>query len=35
MNINITDKAKEMIKKTLNDKKINDPVIRIYIAGIG
>lgn len=35
MNINITDKAKEMIKKTLDDKKIENPVIRVYIAGMG
>lgn len=35
MNINITDKAKEMIKKTLEDKKIENPVIRVYIAGMG
>lgn len=35
MNLNITDKAKEMIKKTLDDQNVNDPVIRIYIAGLG
>ncbi|SKC84959.1 hypothetical protein SAMN02194393_04316 [Maledivibacter halophilus] len=35
MNINITDKAKEMIRKSLEGKKINEPVIRIYIAGMG
>jgi Fe-S cluster assembly iron-binding protein IscA len=35
MNINITDKAKEMIKKTIGNQNITDPVIRIYIAGLG
>lgn len=35
MNINITDKAKEMIKKTLEDKEIENPVVRVYIAGMG
>lgn len=35
MNIKITDKAKEMIKKTLDDQNISDPVVRIYIAGLG
>lgn len=35
MNINITDKAKEMIQKSLEDKKIEKPVIRVYIAGMG
>jgi len=35
MNIKITDEAKKMIKKTLSDKDLVDPVIRIYVAGFG
>lgn len=35
MKIKISDIAKEMIKKTVEDKKINNPNIRIYISGMG
>ena len=35
MNIKITDKAKEMIRETIDKKGVSDPVIRIYIAGFG
>lgn len=35
MKISITDKASEMIKKTVTDKKVEDPSIRIYIKAMG
>lgn len=35
MNIKVTEKAKKMIKETLSDKDLVDPVIRIYVAGFG
>lgn len=35
MNINVTKEAKNMIRKTLEDKNIIDPVVRIYVAGFG
>ncbi len=35
MNIKITDKAKEMIRETIDKKGVSDPVIRIYISGFG
>lgn len=35
MNINVTKEAKDMIKKTLEDKNVTNPVVRIYMAGFG
>lgn len=35
MKIKVSDKAKEMIKKTIDEKNIIEPNIRIYISGIG
>ncbi len=35
MNIKVTKEAKDMIKKTLEDKDIMEPVVRIYVAGFG
>ena len=35
MNIKITSEAKKMIQKTLNDKDVTNPVVRIYAAGFG
>lgn len=35
MNIKVTDEAKKMIQKTLSDKDLKDPVVRVYIAGFG
>jgi len=35
MKIKVTDKASEIIKKTIKDKKPNESKIRIYISGYG
>lgn len=35
MKIKVSNKAKEMIQKTIDEKNITEPNIRIYISGIG
>lgn len=35
MKIMITDKAKDMINKTLNEKDIKESNVRLYIKGVG
>lgn len=35
MNIKVTDEAKKMIQKTIGDKDIAEPVVRVYVAGFG
>lgn len=35
MKISVTDKASEMIKKSIKDKEIKDTNVRIYISGMG
>ncbi len=35
MNINVTEKAQEELKKILDKKGSNSKSVRIYIAGVG
>lgn len=35
MKISVSDKATEMIKRIIEDKKAESPSVRIYIQGMG
>lgn len=35
MNVNVTEKAQEELKRILDKKGSNDKSVRIYIAGVG